>query len=163
MTLLLSPPAQAQTTNHEFAIPERSTCVQLLPFSKCQCASLAMKTTQEDAFSPLWCQGGRLGCDWEGTDRPEISPNSSQANWFMQPQPGAATRYFWARVFISGSSGDSSNALKHLRGKLEKQPTVVSCANQQNVFLTVHQCVDAWWLISLLIFPLLSHNCESSH
>lgn len=28
---------------------------------------------------------------------------------------------------------------------------------------SVWKCVDAWWLISLLTFPLLSCNCESSH
>jgi len=74
-----------QTTHHHFTILQRAACLQLdIPLDKCQCTSLAVKT-QEAAFYPLQCHSGQLGCYWGGTDKPEISPNLSQANSFMQP------------------------------------------------------------------------------
>lgn len=73
------PPAQAQTTNHKFSIPERSACVQLLPFNKCQCASLAMNTL-EDAWKMLSVLCSVKVSSWAVTREERTGQKSAQTH-----------------------------------------------------------------------------------
>lgn len=152
------PSTATQTTHCDFAILQGTACLQLdTALEKCQCASLAMKT-REDAFYPLQCHSGQLGSDW---DKPEINPNLSHSRSH-------------SLELLQDNSGPRFSSLDPLEIVLmgwniseeeeKKQPTAISLANQQIFFLTIHQCVDAWWFMSpLIFFSPITYNCESSH